>query len=167
MPVRSVAERRRRGLALVTSLVLLLVLALLAAALLETYTVHVRMAAGNLAHVAARQAALAQLETWLDYLALTVPAGVAGDLHCPVGSGSPDCRYPDLPRELQHVAATELLVIDPGTAPPPRRTEAGASSAVSYRAARYEVTVTARATDQGPLVSLTQGMLVLYPGGDP
>ena len=62
MPVRSVAEQRRRGLALVTSLVLLLVLALLAAALLETYTVHVRMAAGNLAHVAARQAALAQLE---------------------------------------------------------------------------------------------------------
>ena len=161
------AEQRRRGLALVTSLVLLLVLALLAAALLDTYTVHVRMAAGNLAHVESRQAALAQLETWLDYLAQTVPAGEAGDLHCPVGSGSTACRYPDLPRELQRVAATELLVIDPGTAPPPRRAESEASSAVSYRAARYEVTVTARSTPEGPVVSLTQGMLVLYPGGGP
>jgi hypothetical protein len=164
MPVHSVVERRRSGLALVTSLVVLLALAMLAAALLDTFTVHVRLAGGNLGYLGARQAALAQLETWLDYLALAVPAGEAGDRHCPAGTVSPACQYPDLPLELLDVAATELLLIDTDRAPP-RRAEVEASSAVSYRAAHYEITATARAEHGGPDVSLTQGVLVLYPGG--
>ena len=151
-------------MALVASLVVLAALALLALVLLDTHAMQVRMAGGNIAHVTARQAALAQLETWLDYLALGVPAGRAGERHCPTGTVSPACAYPDLPRELLDVAATELLLIDPGMAPP-RRAEVEASSAVSYRAAHYELTVSARAADEGPAVSLSQGVLVLYPEG--
>lgn len=158
------AERRRRGIALVTGLVVLLALATLAMALLDTFAMHLRMAGGNLAYVASRQAALAQLETWLDYLALDVPRGQAGDRHCPTGTVTPACGYPDLPLALLDVAATELLLINPGMAPP-RRAEFEASSAVSYRAAHYELTVTARVEEEGPDVSLTQGVVVLYPEG--
>lgn len=162
--MRPGVERRHHGMALLASLVVLLILALLAAALLDTHAVQLRMAAGQLAFVRSRQAALAQLETWLDHLGLSVPAGVSGDLHCPAGRATASCTYPDLPEHLHTVISSELLLIDAGSGPPPRRVEDQASSAIHYRATHYEVTARAQASEAGPTVSLTQGVLVLHPG---
>lgn len=153
------------GMALLTSMVVVLVLATLAAALLDTHTAQLRQAADNAAFARSRQGALAQLETWLDYLGLTVPAGKAGDRHCPAGEDMAGCTYPDLPPALHHVNRSELLVIDPGTRPPPRLAEAEASSAAAYRSVHYEVSAEAQASGDGPVVSLTQGVLVLHPAG--
>ena len=159
--MRCAVERRPAGMALLTSLVVLMILAVLSAAVLDTFTLQLRMAHANLVFVQSRQAALAQLEIWLDHMALTVPAGFAGATHCPQSSGG--CDYPDMPDHLHAVSLSELRVIDRDL-PPPRRVTVEASSALHYRAMHYEITAGARARDDGPAVSLSQGVMVLYPG---
>lgn len=163
-----VADRRDQeaGLALLTSLVVLVLLASLAAVLLDARSVELRMAAANAAFVQSRQAALAQLETWLEYLALTVPGGEAGATHCLEGNSDSNCSYRDLPLLLHEVADSRLEVLASHVLPP-RSAEQELTSAVWYRAAHYEVTVDARAEADGPTTSLSQGVWVLYPGEAP
>lgn len=151
------------GYILVVSLLVLLLLAMLAATVMQTNLLQLHMTAHMDQRVQARQAALGQVEAWLSYLGNSVPGGSAGDLHCVEGMAHAACRYTDLPREVAGNGTTELLIIaGDGGLPPPRLAEHAATSAVAYRAYHYEITVSAEV--DAAAYRTTQGVVVLSPG---
>lgn len=151
-----------RGFILVASLLILLVLALLAATVMETGLLQLRMTTQAERQARARHSALGQLERWLQYLGHSVPVGGPGERHC---TEALTCDYPDLPGALAPEGSNSMLQVVTAARPPPRLAEFEASSAVAYRATGYEITVEASA--EGSSVSITQGVTVLHPGGSP
>jgi len=157
--------RQQAGIILIFTLLFLLLLASLTAALTSGSLMQLRLATNSEEMAVSRQLALGELELWLEYMAGAYPDGRAGDRHCVLGSDIPDCRSHELPADLAGLDSSYITVVDEGGRPPPRLSERQATSALAYRAARYEITteVDGRARGSGEL-SLTQGVLVIFPG---
>ena len=153
---------RRGGFVLVVSLLVLLVLALLATTVMHTSLLQLRMVTQVERQARARQAALGQLDIWLDYLGASVPAGGPGARHCVELA---DCEFPDLPGAMALDRTHSLLRVLDSAVQPPRLAEAEASSGLDYRATQSEITVTSG--DAGAVSRVTQGVTVLHPGALP
>ena len=152
-----------RGYILLVSLLVLLFLAMLAATVMQTNLLQLRMTNNVERRMQARQAALSQLEAWLSYLGNSMPRGSAGDRHCVEGMAHAACDYADLPLEVAENGATELTITaGDGGLPPPRLAEYEATSAVAYKAYHYEITVSTGV--DATAYSATQGVTVLQPG---
>ena len=155
-----------RGYVLLVSLILLMLLGMLAATVMQTNLLQLRMTTNVERRMQARQSALGQLEAWLSYLGSSMPSGSPGDLHCVEGMAHAACNYADLPAEVAGDGVTELMIIvADGGLPPPRVAESEATSAVAYKAYQYEITVSTEIDATG--YSATQGVTVLQAGVQP
>lgn len=155
---RVVIGVRQGGLVLVFSLVFLLLLALMTTAIATVGQLQMRMVALGEREALSRQAALDEIELLLEQQK-EVPPGLPGSIHCRAGQSQQDCDSHDLPRSQSGKTSGWITVIESGGKPPPRQAEFYATSAVLYDSARYEASASAGQ------VSLTQGVLVLYPRG--
>ena len=117
--MRCVGNGKSRGMVLLMSLVVMMALAVLSATVLETSLLEVRLTTQVERKALARQAALGQLETWLDHLGTTIPGGAPGERHCPPGESSLPCEYRDLPADLNRVTRSEVRIVGTDIAPPP------------------------------------------------
>ena len=158
-------RRHQVGVILVFSLLFLLLLASLTAALAGGGLMQLRLATNSEEMAVSRQLALGELELWLDYMGGAYPDGSAGERHCVLGSEIPDCHSHELPMGLASLDSSYITVVEEAGRPLPRLSERQATSALAYRAARYEITteVEGRARGSGEL-SLSQGVLAIFPG---
>lgn len=145
------------GLVLVFSLVFLLLLALMTTAIATSAQLLMRMVGLAESNGLSRQSALDEIELLLQQQ-VAVPPGNPGELSCRAGQRLGQCDNHDLPAGRSEAVSGWITVVESGGRPPPRLRESHATSAVAYHSARYEITAVAGQ------VSLTQGVLVLYPG---
>ncbi len=154
---RAVVGTGQGGLVLVFSLVFMLLLALMTTAITTVNQLQMRMVAQGEIAAQSRQAALDEIELLLEQYK-AVPPGIPGTVHCIEGALLEKCDSRDLSQGGSGARSGWVTVVDPAGKPPPRLRESYATSTVAYYSARYEVTAVAGQ------VSLTQGVLILYPG---
>lgn len=152
-------EWRQRGVVLVFTLLVLLMLGLLVTTLMRGSVMQLRMARSLEASALERQLALGEIERLLAHQGNSVPEGGPGFRHCTPDVTFPGCDTSTLPPGSGLVPAS-VEVLREGR-PPPRLEQSRASSGVAHRALRYEVAAVAGHT------TLVQGVLVMYPERNP
>ncbi|MEE4146684.1 MAG: hypothetical protein V2I26_17900 [Halieaceae bacterium] len=165
----SCAGAAQEGLVLLVSLLVLLLLAVIATTVAGTNRLQLRMAANDEARVAALQQALAAVDAVLDS-----PGGISldsavGHRRCMAGSPEPSCYDYTIelpPDALPAAGSLDVSVtrVAPAESAMPSLDETGASSAVHYRVAKFEIRVAYDGTSAGAgRATLTQGVLVRLP----
>ena len=156
----------QRGTALLVSLLVLLVLALLAATVARTSLLQMQMAGNDEHRMSARQWALAAVDGVLaSGIGLELSAK-PGFTRCTVGSTAPGCDASDIqlvPAVKPATGRQEAAVarVAPLVSRLPRLSEESASSTVFYRAARFEIRGTYDGTAEGlGRAAVVQGVLV-------
>lgn len=142
----SIPWGRQRGVVLLLSLLVLLLLALIAVTVSRGSLLQLHMAANEETRMSAMQWALAAIDNAFDsHQGLGADAAV-GRRTCSTGSTDPLCdvRSIELDSKLASAAEAALEVaverVAPHLARMPVMAEDRASSAVAYRAARFEIT---------------------------
>lgn len=155
--MRCADEFRQRGVVLVFSLLVLLMLGLLVTAVMRGSIMQVRLARNLESTALERQRALAGIERVLQHLGTEAPKGAAGDRHCMFErDGCDTTSLADVAEPAGvEFAYVSVIAVD---RPPPRVDEASASSGLAYRAVHYEVGAVSGQ------VSLVQGVAVLVAG---
>jgi hypothetical protein len=154
---------------LVVSLLVLLLLGIIAGTVARTNQLQLHMAGNDEARIDALQQALAAVDGVLAGAAGISPAGSPGYRVC--AAGDPDTRCDEHTLTLAPDAlpaagglAVALVRVAPLEGRLPVTGEAGASSTVYYRVAKYEVQAAYDATDRGQgRVALSQGLLLRLP----
>jgi hypothetical protein len=169
----------QRGVVLLVSLLVLLLLAMIATTVARTNQLQLHMAGNDEGRVAALQQALAVVDAVLEHPAGMRLDGGVGHKACQSGSPDPSCdEYTiELAADAQPAAGRLELSVT-RVAPPESRMplldERQASSAVYYRMAKFEVRVAYDGAAAGlGRATLAQGVLVRLPvsiqsgGGEP
>ncbi len=169
----------QRGVVLIVSLLVLLLLGIIATTVARTNQLQLHMAGNDEARIAALQQALAAVDAVLANTANTPLNGGVGYRVCTVDSPDESCDEHTLALEQGVEPTTGSLDVSVARVAPlegrlPIMGEAQASSTVYYRVAQFEVQVAYEGAEQalGRAV-LAQGVLVRLPvslqsgGGDP
>lgn len=159
----------QRGIVLLVSLLVLLLLGIIATTVARTNQLQLRMAANDEGRVAALQQALAVVDAVLDSPAAISLNSSVGGRSCIAGSPDESCdEYTiELPPGARPGAGRLELVVTrlaPAESAMPQMEEALASSAVHYRVAKFEVELSYDGSAAGiGRAALTQGLLVRLP----
>ncbi len=169
--MREDALRQQRGMVLVLSLVFLLLFAVIAAALLQSGQLELRMAGNSESVIRDRQRALAVLELLLEQPGIFAARERQGYRFCAPGDPGPGCDefslspVSVLPVALQPASA-RIERVGPLAVTLPAMHEALASSAVAFAATRFELWVATGEIGQRR-TELAQGVMRRVPGVAP
>lgn len=155
----------QRGVVLLVSLLVLLLMALVATAVARTNLLQMHMAGNDEAKTAAMQYTLALVDGVLADEASTPVTGPVGYRVCAVGSSAENCNQSSLSIDdvvpVEGTADVFVTRVGPLRARMPAMYEGQASSSVFYRAAKFEIRASYDGTEyeHGRSV-LVQGVLV-------
>jgi hypothetical protein len=159
----------QRGVVLVVSLLVLLLLGIIATTVARTNLLQLRMAGNDEARTAAMQQALAVVDAVLPSAVGRVPAGDVGYRLCLPGSDDTGCDEYSLALEGGALPATGSTAVAVTRVAPleermPVLAEAQASSTVYYRVAKLEVQVSYDGSAAGiGRATIAQGLLLRLP----
>ena len=159
----------QRGMVLVVSLLVLLVMGVIATTVARTNQLQLHMAGNDEARIAALQQALAVTDGIFARAANTHVSSGVGHRNCLADAADAGCDEHTLTLEQGVLPAVgelnaAVLRLAPKEGRMPILLEGGANSTVHYRVARFELQVAYdRAAEGGGRASLAQGVLVRFP----
>jgi PilX N-terminal len=160
---------RQRGVVLVVSLLVLLLLGIIATTVARTNLLQLRMAGNDEARTAAMQQALAVVDAVLPSAVGAAPAGGVGYRLCLADSADPGCDEYSLALAGGALPATGNTAVAVTRVAPleermPVLAEAQANSTVYYRVAKLEVQVSYDGSAAGiGRATIAQGLLLRLP----
>lgn len=162
------APTHARGMILLITLMILLVIGLIASTLARTYRLQLQVAGNEEARIAAIQRAYGGVDRIIAEIDSFSAGSESSGTRCNLASAFPDCEHASLELKPRRASDDSLKAIVRGPLSladgVPRASLAGATSAVHFKVAKYEIEVVYRgASEAEGRAHTTQGVALRLP----